>query len=242
MWDDTASMFKAIGSDLDDMLNLGYLSCDIELQDSAAEKLGLLAHDIDAYRLKAISNGQEDSANHAWVAHNAVKGAAAFLSMWTHLKRDQFGSAWECLVEAEDRITAMLGFRQSPRLADVVNRLLVAERLLFPPTKYISSSITIKSFACSICDSEYGTCCHISGRLYMGELCIKVARDLVAIDHVAFVDHPEDKFLRVLQLTDRNKCPCRNCVETQRERKPSCQAANHTAKNIAQTPPASEPS
>lgn len=151
---------------------------------------------LEKYRQEAIETRDEKRANAAFVHLNIAAALLHHIQIWLMLKSDRMEEAWDQLVEAQNSLQSAMRFDQDDDLCDWYNKLLVAEKLLFPPQQFVSSSHTFEYAECSICNEVYGECEHIAGRLYMGQVCARRVCNITAADHVALVDHPRDKGCR----------------------------------------------
>jgi hypothetical protein len=202
MWTTAEEMLKAADAVLSEALGFGYMSIGIEYQEEAMSKVVKFQCQLEQSRENSISRNDEASANLAWILAAFAQGVHEFISMWVYLKQDQMESAWNALVTAQECLGNALRLRYAQGLYQLNRKLYAAEIVLFPPCKFISSSILYGSAECSICHEEYGECDHVAGKLYMGEMCCKIIRKIMHIDHVAIVDHPEDKRLRFPALAN----------------------------------------
>jgi hypothetical protein len=214
MWSTREEMLKAADDVLKDALGYGYVSIGSELQEEAIARVEGLQSKIEQYRKDAITQKDEESANLAWIVGRFADGIHQFLSIWLHIKNDQMESAWDALINAQGNLESALKLRHAEGLSRLNHNLHAIEKLLFPPCSFISSSILYGSTKCSICGSEYGECDHVSGRLYMGEMCCQVVRNILSVDHVAIIDDPEDKRLRFPALVNGED----RCSLTRRKR------------------------
>lgn len=217
MWTTAEEMLKAADAVLSEALGFGYMSIGIDYQEEAMSKVVVFQGQLEQHRTDSISRNDETSANLAWILGRFAKGVHEFISMWVYLKKDQMESAWDALVTAQECLETALRLRYAEGLYQLNRKLYAAEIVLFPPCKFISSSILYGSSECSICHEEHGECDHVSGKLYMGEMCCQIVRNIMHIDHVAIVDHPEDKRLRFPALVNGKD----RCSLTYRERSPN---------------------
>jgi hypothetical protein len=214
MWSTPEEMLKVADEVLKEALSYGYVSIGSELQEEAIARVKSLQSQIEQHRKDAIARKDEESANLAWIVGCFADGICEFLSMWIHIKNDQMESAWDALINAQGNLEAALKLRHAEGLSRLNRNLYAIEKVLFPPCMFVSSSILYGSADCSICGSEYGECDHVSGRLYMGEMCCRVVRNIMHIDHVAIVDYPDDKRLRFPALVNGED----RCSLTRRKR------------------------
>lgn len=221
-------MLKDAETVLGKALEFGYMSVGVEHQHKAISDIEVLQKELEQHRKDAISRNDETLANLAWIAARFAHATHQFISMWVHFKKDEMESAWDALVSAQENLETAMRLRHASGFAELSRRLNVAEILLFPPCAFTSASLLFRSMECSICHAEYGDCEHVAGSLYMGEMCYKLPRDVMHIDHVAIVDEPEDKRLRFPAIVNGKD----RCSLTLRERTQS--------NNTVEEPPPSE--
>ena len=150
---------------------------------------------------EAVGAGDEDCANALLSVEFMLNAVFNNLSMWISLKDDQAHKAWECLVVAQGAVRcAMKAHRIGESMRDFSVWLHRVEQIVFPPQLFVSSAFTVSHYDCSVCGQEYGTCGHLVGRPYMGELCSRVPQDIKEIRHVAIMvdSDPMDKRCRVM--------------------------------------------
>jgi hypothetical protein len=122
------------------------------------------------------------------------------LSMWVLLKEGKAKEAWHNLVVAQGAARcAMKAHRLGAAMEGYAVGLHRIEHVVFPPQRFVSSALVVSYYQCSICGGKYGDCGHVVGKPYMGELCSRVPRDIVSVDHVAWLqdNDPADKRCRV---------------------------------------------
>lgn len=127
---------------------------------------------------------------------NALKSE---LKMWTQLKNEEWESAWNSLVDAQEWSSSAKSADPISRFCSVTKykeKLESHERFLFPPHQYVSPGMVVNLYECSICGEEYNSCPHLEGMAYNGVFCNRVIRD-IEITEVSFVDEPHDKKARV---------------------------------------------
>jgi hypothetical protein len=195
-------MLKAADAVLSKALASGFMSVGIEYQEEKMKEVAAFQERLESQRAESISRKDEELANLAWILDCFATGVHEFLSMWTLLKRDQMESAWDALVTAQECLQSGLRFIDADGLSRLNKHLHAVEILLFPPCSFLSSSIVYGSAECSICHQEAGECDHVSGKLYMGEMCHRIVRKILSVDHVAVVDHPQDKRCRLPPLVN----------------------------------------
>lgn len=181
---------------INNALNLAYGSCAIELQVGAVNSLvdGIVL--VDEHHKAAIDQANEVVANRLFMGARLAYSAYRYLWMWIHVKQDDTDDAWDALIDAQSALECLLRLKANKTYQDLLDRMLEAERIVFPPQTYTSPSIQFRTADCSICGGTYGECCHVAGRLYMGKLCNMVVRDIHTLNHQAIVEVPEDKGCR----------------------------------------------
>ena len=85
---------------------------------------------------------------------------------------------------------------------EYAEKLLLLEKLLFPPQLFLSPSLVVGTVKCSICNEDYETCSHIVGKAYVGQICHVTVRDVRKISEISIVKEPANKLARVSQFTE----------------------------------------
>jgi len=154
-----------------------------------------------------VALGEEDAANRMLCVEFILTSFLHELQMWIALKDDgDAGKAWDALIDAQMAVLCATRTHEVPApLASRLSKLEILEKLLFPPLTFVSAGFVCKKSSCSICGQEYGSCDHLQGRPYMGELCAKVIEEIgdSGFTHVALMEQPADKRCRVLTFTDQ---------------------------------------
>jgi hypothetical protein len=177
-----------------------YGSCCHKLQTQERDRQHALIEKLEKYRQQAIEIRNENQANAAFIYLHIVAALLHHLQLWLLLKADQMEEAWDELVEAQNCLQCVLRFIQDDLLQHWNMDLLAAEKLLFPPQQFVSTSDYFNYATCSICGKVYGECSHVAGRLYMGQMCSTQIHDVCGVNHVALVDHPRDKGCRLVKV------------------------------------------
>ncbi|HUG67369.1 MAG TPA: hypothetical protein VMM76_06440 [Pirellulaceae bacterium] len=86
-------------------------------------------------------------------------------------------------------------------MIDYLRHLDVLEHVLFPRQQFVSSSFVTKTSECSLCTAPFHECDHIAGFPYNGEFCVEIIHDVLAVDHVALVDFPDNKCCRTTSFS-----------------------------------------
>src|SRR5262249_39078901 len=133
-----------------------HFSCGIELQREHIEKLESLHERLRRLRDYFVSQSDEPYANGAFRAQMLVSGTKNFLEMWVRLKEDEHAKAWNCLVEAQNKLAIAQRILFDPVTANLLLHLLGVEKTVFPSQTFFSSAYTYPEAFCSICDQPYG--------------------------------------------------------------------------------------
>lgn len=189
-----------INEALQEGINLCFLVRDSDLQRAHAEKLAVLRK--EASQVKSICR-EEDAVNLVLALEYALDAQLYELKMWLALKDNATGSAWSYLVDAQSATRwAIRAHEAAEKLSINQNRLLLIEKLVFPPQLFLSVGIVVKEAICTICGSIYGDCDHIVGRPYNGQMCSKRITKSEARE-VSLVDEPANKHCRILIIEEK---------------------------------------
>lgn len=173
-----------------------------EFQLGSCQKLDELKAEASSLKKEVIKEQDEDSANALLSLEEMITALASELKMWVALKEDDPNSAWDLLIDAQSAArTAVQAHSVAQHLEGYLERLSHLEKILFPPQTFFSPGITIKYSECSICGMEYGECEHVVGRAYMGEMCVRIIKD-VELGEVSLVEDPANKRARMLVISD----------------------------------------
>jgi hypothetical protein len=177
---------------------------DRNLQQAAIAELESLAKEIEDWKGEAIAANNEDHANLFLAMSCTTQALIAEINMWLLLKTEEPDKAWDRLIDAQ--MATQDALRTHPAFDGYVShldRLNKIEKLVFPPQVFFSAGLVVGTSVCSICGGEYGNCCHVVGRPYMGELCRRILKDVTA-DHVSIVTDPANKRCRVTHFMTKD--------------------------------------
>ncbi len=194
------SFEELLNSSVISAMQVGYLSCGLELQIDAANRLADLLQQINAMLGEAIHSENESRANELCVSQMFLYGCYQFLCVWIHAKQDEMRKSWDALVDSQVAIENGLKHRNLEGYCRFLWHLAQVELVLFPAQIFTSSSIQFRMAICTICGEEYGECGHVSGRLYMGRECGMRVQDINQINHQAVVAIPKDKGCRFVSF------------------------------------------
>lgn len=165
-------------------------------------ELSALAEAIEKEILAEAGSGNDDVANRWRYVEFLVSSVVAELAMWISISKERVVDAWNEFVAAEG--LARLAARwlsEETLVTDRVVHLIDVERVAFPHIELFTSvGVVVSDETCSICNSPYGTCCHLAGEVYAGTFARRIANKIVAPDHVAIVKEPRDKACRFMNV------------------------------------------
>lgn len=155
--------------------------------------------ELKKLKQKAVSDSNELLANEIWCLQEIYKIQKTYISMYNQLKAGKYFDGWLLL----DQIDISFCFlRQNFEYKNNLYNLQFIEKIIkqyektFPQYLYTSRETLIKSEKCSICGKKISLrdgCEHKTGKLYMGELCLKEVTDLEYLG-VAIVSKPFDRY------------------------------------------------
>ncbi len=169
-----------------------------EFQVEAIEKLQSLAHDAKVVKSNLIAQELEDEANEMLCYEELIGAVSDELKMWIHLKDDDAARAWDAVAAAESHYRVALRAHDIAielRAKQNMDRILLLQKCLFPAQVFVSAGSKGGTDICSICENDYGSCDHLVGLPYMGQLCIIRVED-AHLTEISIVDEPALKTAR----------------------------------------------
>lgn len=193
-------------SEFNDTLHAGQRLCFLtrgkELQIAARDAFALMKAKAKQLKAQAIANEYEDAANALLSFEETAEAFINELNMWVALKEEKYAEAWDFLVEAQMAATnAMQAHHIADHLEGYIARLSAVEEIIFPNHGFLSIGGIVRKAECGICGQEYGTCDHLVGKPYMGELCYRRITEY-ELEEASLVTNPANKHCRVLRFTD----------------------------------------
>jgi hypothetical protein len=193
----------------DEAQTMTFMPRAIELQRGAVERVDEFIEVLAAHRASAIAAADEESANAMLATELSLRTVREELGMWITLKENRPEDAWNHLISAQDLCASALTIRAqigmpSQGLQNLEEKLLVIERVVFPPQVFMSVGGRAKYRECSICHSDYEECGHVKGRAYMGETCHVILAEC-ELEEVSLVDDPADKRCRVTHFSNQGQ-------------------------------------
>lgn len=158
--------------------------------------------EIEKLRHEAISNKDEEKANHCWCIRQIYYVQKSYLLVYDSLRKQEYEEAWRALEQTDIKLSFLEeNFNIGTIVNDIYNLLFIKRIIkeyekLFPYQFFTSREGIIKQEKCSICGEivslRHG-CGHKIGKLYMGEMCSHIVTDYELIS-VAIVKDPFDKY------------------------------------------------
>jgi len=160
---------------------------------------------IEQAIVTARSSHADEAANLWRAGQTLLKSVVAELRMWILLKEGDGDSAWRSFCDAEDY--AVLALRWSPDnfapARDQVEHLGLVEKVVFPEQPFfVSTTLIVGREICTICEADYGSCNHLVGELYAGDMCVRRCEEIKDILSISLVKNPADKRNRIRSATD----------------------------------------
>lgn len=159
-----------------------------------------------AQEYKELVKGRNENpkcANRILSIEEAAKSWTRSLQMWSDLRTEDWDSAWDNMVYAQRRAQRSVradSLGEKLHMDQFYKRLNLVEELLFPDQLFSSVGMQVGTGVCTLCEREYSECDHIKGLAYNGDFCTVRMEDAGKLDHVALVDDPDDKMLRIGSL------------------------------------------
>jgi len=179
-----------------------------ELQKEMCQRIDAFLTDLSVAKAHAVGRCDEDGANTALAMELSLKVVQYELRMWIDLKSDAGESAWDNLIEAQYHCIRAIDVREqlegsgaAARLENLLSKLLVLEKVVFPPQTFNSVGGRVIRRKCSICHRPYDECEHIKGHAYMGEMCATHIEEM-ELEEISIVTEPANKHCRITHFSD----------------------------------------
>jgi len=180
-----------------------YFTRAIEFQKNAVIDLESLLKRTISWKKKMISKKNEKISNQLL---SLLSAYISELEMYVALKEQRMDDAWDSLVNAQD---AMHTAFQSDEIVEKYDgnaypqKLLQIEKSFFPHLTFNSIEAKADYSDCSICGKRYGTCTHLVGKPYMGEICYQIPRNIEFTGLSLIIDaDPGSKHHRITEVSD----------------------------------------
>ena len=163
-------------------------------------------NEITETKKNYILQKDEKNANMWLSIESLCKSIIAGMELFLALKENKPDNAWLRLIDAQNYIHwSNTAYGLS---GDIQKQLIMhfhnIEKVIFPPQRFQSISITTKESICSICKKKFHECDHIREEPYMGEFCTEIVTKIGQFRHLAVVEHPADKKCRITHFGDTN--------------------------------------
>lgn len=196
---------SAIIDEFNDLIHISqtkaFITVGVEIQKDETEVLNKYEQDLIQLKSEFAKRHLENEANLIYCIIGSVKVIKHELLMFVCIKEDLMAEAWAHLVRAQVILGTLI--RNHPfdesQLDGQMNRLGSYEKLLFPKMFFQSTGGIIKDSECSICHQNLNVCEHLKGKLYMGELCCRIIKE-VELEEISTVDNPANKLNRIISI------------------------------------------
>lgn len=183
-----------------------FLPRGVDYQKESIKDLSELLEKSAQIRIEMIEQADEAAANQVLTLRCMINALRYELKMWIDLKEEDWGMAWNALVDAQDSARSAKSAHEIAVQCNVKNylgKLDMIEKFVFPPQTFNSPGLYVENFLCSICGEDYSDCTHIAGEPYWGFFCQRVVDGILGTREVSIVENPEDKKARVTEhITD----------------------------------------
>jgi hypothetical protein len=156
------------------------------------ERIALLRETVNEERTTA-GDADEQYLNDLYVLDRYIDFLSNYGELWGRILSGQFSDSWCSLQDCLDLLRLLKRFSQIN--VDFFEAQLTELERAYPYSVFFSVGMLVARFDCSICglDIDSDECSHVRGALYRGEMAYGIARNIVALDHLALVTHPDDK-------------------------------------------------
>lgn len=137
-------------------------------------------------------------ANNIWKLQQVVRITYLYIESFDFLKYKKYYNAWVRLEQIENILFFLrknFSLINSWNQLDFIEKIIYNFRVLFPYRMFVSSEYIVKSAKCSICNKKISLrsfCGHQRGKVYKGELCVRIIDDMEFVG-VSIVERPLDK-------------------------------------------------
>ncbi|MGH1384804.1 hypothetical protein [Kordia sp.] len=177
---------------------LNFTSSD-EDKKKAIESLNDLKEKAELEKNNAIKISDNDLANGFASFELVIESMKSEYKMWLSLNEKNYNKAWDFLVDAQDfAILSMQAHNVNSHLDKYNQRLLIIEKLLFPPQLFFSDRTIVSKSSCTICNKDMQECEHIKGKFYMGIQCCERVEKIESIEGIDIVKEPANKKCRAI--------------------------------------------
>lgn len=183
-----------------------YFTRAIEFQKEAMTDLESLLKRTISLKKKMISQKSEKLSNQLLCLQSLLLAYINELRMYVSLKDQRMDDAWESLINAQG---AMRTAFQADEIVEkyggnaYLQKLEQIEESFFPHQTFNSMEAKAEYSDCSICGKKYGTCGHLVGKPYMGEICYRILRKIEFTGLAIVINaDPASKHHRITDVSD----------------------------------------
>lgn len=164
----------------------------------------VIIDEIKERKTKAQNEKNEEKANYYWFLEQVYKVQNDYLKAFNCLITQDYENAWMLLDHADINIAFLdsncfINNYEKKFHIDFIGAIIPEYQKLFPYSVFTSRESIIKEEKCSICGQKISlrnSCGHIPGKVYMGELCLRMITDF-ELKGIALVNDPFDKYALV---------------------------------------------
>lgn len=176
------------------VFNLNVYARALALQQEEIDALDDYIARVKKYKYLAIRKVDEPLANLFFHCQCLMQSLQASLRVWVVLKTKRPSEAWAHLIDAQEYLDISRKAKPDATLSRFEERLRSMEDSLFPSQNlYNSAGFSETIGKCSICQQPFAMCDHLEGHIYMGQLCQRVDREIIEVNHGALVRDPRDR-------------------------------------------------
>lgn len=158
----------------------------------AVEMSSAVVSQMDKVKVKALRHKR----NSIFIETSKFHVLNHLSRFWEFVLHEQYYKSWCSLQDTLDNLRNVKRFSDhDSALVDLLEVQLKAIESVYPYRLFSSTGIIFEGCNCNICGEDIDSfeCCHIQGELYEGEIAIGIAQKIKELDHIAIVEHPEDK-------------------------------------------------
>lgn len=147
----------------------------------------------------AKGKNQEDLCNKIWCIEQVLEIVTTYLKTFNTLKEGKFYDAWVLLENIELQVKFLKPHFEnkfSQYGIDLISRQVEQFQSLYPYEVFFSPEILALRKRCNICNKEVlirNPCGHKVGKLYQGEMCIRIVEEAKLLS-IAAVKNPVQKY------------------------------------------------
>ena len=147
---------------------------------------------VDSAKSNAVADGEE-YLNDLWVIERYIDFLAKYGNLWESILDQRFSESW-CLLQDSLDLLRLIKRLSHIDIHFFEDQLIELERT-YPYKLFFSIGATVEFFECSVCgqDIDSQECSHVRGSLYGGVMAYAIARNIMQMDHISMVAHPQDK-------------------------------------------------